>query len=60
MEDGATVRIFYESRLVKVSLPEDALGALDELADEITEAAEEDETGDAPPRERPARAQSRR
>jgi type I restriction enzyme R subunit len=43
VEDGATVRIFYESRLVRVSLPEDALGALDELADEITEAAEEDE-----------------
>jgi type I restriction enzyme, R subunit len=47
VDDGATVRIFYESRLVKVSLPEDALGALDELADEITEAAEEGEASKA-------------
>ena len=43
VEDGATVRIYYESRLAKVSLPEDALEALDELADEITETAEEEE-----------------
>lgn len=43
VEDGATVRIFYESRLVKVSLPADALESLDDLADEITESAEEDE-----------------
>lgn len=43
VEDGATVRIFYESRLVKVALPEDAHETLDELADEITEGAEEAE-----------------
>lgn len=43
VEDGATVRIFYESRLAKVSIPEAELEALDELADEITEGAAEDE-----------------
>ena len=41
VEDGATVRIYYESRLAKVSLPEDAREVVDELADEITEGAEE-------------------
>ncbi len=43
VEDGATVRIYYESRLAKVSLPADALETLDALADEITEGAEEAE-----------------
>ncbi|MCA4132621.1 type I restriction endonuclease subunit R [Arthrobacter sp. M4] len=43
VEDGATVRIFYESRLAKVSLDADVHAAIDELADEITETAEEDE-----------------
>jgi type I restriction enzyme R subunit len=43
VEDGATVRIFYESRLVKVALPADAHESLDELADEITEGADEAE-----------------
>lgn len=42
VEDGATVRIFYEPRLIKVELPEDELKNLDELADEITEQVEED------------------
>ena len=42
VEDGATVKIFYESRLVKIDLSETDLEALDELADEITETAEED------------------
>ncbi|WP_138413309.1 type I restriction endonuclease subunit R [Sinomonas gamaensis] len=41
--DGATVRIFYESRLAKVSLDPDVHAAIDGLADEITETAEEDE-----------------
>ena len=41
VEDGATVRIFYEPRLIKVELPEDELENLDELADEITEQVEE-------------------
>jgi type I restriction enzyme R subunit len=43
VEDGATVRIFYESRLAKVALPPDAHAALDALAGEITEGAEETE-----------------
>ena len=43
VEDGATVRIFYESRLAKVSLDAEVVESLDELADEITENAEEDD-----------------
>ncbi len=43
VEDGATVRIYYESRLAKVSLPDDVADALDELADEVVEGAQEDE-----------------
>ena len=43
VEDGATVRIFYESRLAKVSLDADLHATLDELADEITEKAEQEE-----------------
>lgn len=42
VEDGATVRIFYESRLVKVSLDPADSAALDALADEITERVEQD------------------
>jgi type I restriction enzyme R subunit len=42
VEDGATVKIFYESRLVKVSLSEADYETLDTLADEITEQVEED------------------
>lgn len=42
VEDGATVKIFYESRLAKVALSDDDLAALDELADEITEKVEQD------------------
>ena len=42
VEDGATVKIFYESRLVKVSLSEADYEALDALADEITEQVEEE------------------
>lgn len=42
VEDGATVRIFYESRLAKVSLSEADYEALDELAEEITEQVEEE------------------
>lgn len=42
VEDGATVKIFYESRLAKIDLSDDDLAALDELADEITETVEED------------------
>ena len=43
VEDGATVKIYYESRLAKVGLSESDMGALDELADEITSEVEEDE-----------------
>ncbi len=41
VEDGATVRIYYESRLAKIELSESDLAALDDLADEITESVEE-------------------
>lgn len=41
VEDGATVKIFYESRLAKIELSEDDLAVLDDLADEITESVEE-------------------
>ena len=43
VEDGATVKIFYESRLAKVTLSDADMAALDELADEITSEVEEDE-----------------
>lgn len=43
VEDGATVRIFYESRLAKVSLDAEVHEAIDELADEITDEVEETE-----------------
>lgn len=43
VEDGATVKIFYESRLAKVELSVEDYEALDELADEITEQVEEDQ-----------------
>jgi type I restriction enzyme, R subunit len=42
VEDGATVRIFYESRLAKVSLPEDVRAGLDDEVDDVTEGAEAD------------------
>jgi type I restriction enzyme R subunit len=40
VEDGATVRIFYESRLAKVSLPNEARQAIDESVTEVTEGQE--------------------
>lgn len=40
VEDGATVRVFYEARLVKVELPDDMRDALDEVADEVTETSD--------------------
>ena len=40
VEDGATVRVYYEARLAKVELPTDAYGALDAAFDEVTELAE--------------------
>jgi type I restriction enzyme R subunit len=44
VEDGATVKILYESRLVKIELPESAKPLLDELVDELTEGQEQSET----------------
>ncbi len=41
IEDGATVPIFYESRLVKLDLPEDKADLLDEGFEEVTEDEEE-------------------
>ena len=43
VEDGATVKIFYESRLAKVVLSESDMAGLDELAEEITSEIDEDE-----------------
>ncbi|WP_345761687.1 type I restriction endonuclease subunit R [Diaminobutyricibacter sp. McL0608] len=43
VEDGATVKIYYESRLAKVELSTSDYEALDEMADEITEQVEESE-----------------
>lgn len=42
VEDGATVKIFYESRLAKVSLSADDYEALDAMAEEITEQVEDE------------------
>jgi type I restriction enzyme R subunit len=44
VEDGATVRIFYESRLAKVSLPEEAKAEIDEEVAELTEGQEQSDT----------------
>ena len=41
VNDGATVRIFYESRLAKVSMPEEARKTLDEGVEEILETEED-------------------
>ena len=41
VNDGATVRIYYESRLAKVSMPEDARKFLDEGVDEVLETEED-------------------
>lgn len=43
VEDGATVKIFYESRLARVDLSEEDYASLDMLADQITEQIEESE-----------------
>ena len=43
VEDGATVRIYYESHLAKISLPEEAREALDAEVAEVTEGQEEHE-----------------
>jgi len=40
VEDGATVRIFYESRLAKVRLPDDVRAEIDANVAEVTEGQE--------------------
>lgn len=42
-EDGATVAIYYESRLAKLRLKEDALPQIDDEVDELAEDEEEDQ-----------------
>lgn len=37
VEDGATVKIFYESRLAKINITDKALAQVDELVDEASE-----------------------
>ena len=41
VEDGATVRIYYESRLAKLELNEDEKPRIDEQMEEVTEGEEE-------------------
>ena len=43
VEDGATVPIFYEARIVKVALESSKFSLLDEEFEEITEGQEDDE-----------------
>ncbi|MXP14513.1 HsdR family type I site-specific deoxyribonuclease [Altererythrobacter confluentis] len=43
VEDGATVPIYYESRLARIELPDEAIPELD---DEIAELTEEEETAE--------------
>jgi type I restriction enzyme R subunit len=43
-QDGATVPIFYESRLVQLDLPADAKAELNELAEELTENEEDSQS----------------
>lgn len=40
VEDGATVRIYYESRLAKINLDEEAQKVMDEKIEEVTESEE--------------------
>lgn len=47
VEDGATVKIFYESRLAKINLDEDQLGQLDAIVDENSEASGANESEQA-------------
>ena len=42
VEDGATVPIYYESRLVRLNLPEDQRPVIDSTFEEITEDDEQD------------------
>ena len=42
IDDGVTVKVFYEARLAKVELPEEAKGAIDDEFDDATVGSEED------------------
>jgi len=42
VEDGATVKIFYESRLARIDISDEDLAALDDQAEQITEQVESD------------------
>jgi type I restriction enzyme R subunit len=42
VEDGATVKVFYEPRLARVELPADALGDIDAAFRDATSGSEED------------------
>jgi type I restriction enzyme R subunit len=46
-EDGATVPIYYESRLAKLKLNEELLPLLDDEVDELTEDEEEEQQAQA-------------
>lgn len=43
IEDGATVPIYYDSRLVRVQLPDDIAESIDDAAEEILEGVDSDE-----------------
>lgn len=43
VNDGATVKVFYESRLAKVSMADEARKTLDEEVDEVLEAEESED-----------------
>ena len=43
-QDGATVPIYYESRLVQLDLPNEAKAELNELAEELTENEEDNQS----------------
>lgn len=47
VEDGATVKLYYEPHLIKIGLSDKDLSALDDLTDEITETVEERTASDA-------------
>ncbi|MBB5633412.1 type I restriction enzyme R subunit [Cryobacterium mesophilum] len=42
VDDGATVKVYYEPRLARVELPPDALGELDDAFAQATSGSEED------------------
>ena len=47
VEDGATVPIYYESRLARIELPEDKKPELDAEIDDLTDDADDDRTEEA-------------